>query len=204
MICIFVVPYSNTWGHNHNLYNTDLMSTHFSHHCFYYTIKEHRTLDEKEYELRQTIEYCIRSVSNEKNPITNGSISSISTFDQLRRKNVTGRNLLDWSASIDLIERYQHYLQTGKLLTMEEFHNCSSPWFGPFCQYRFYLSGSFSSIVSETFILKSTTKIRCQSNFTCYMHLKCVRGPPPICLDWREICDGKIDSRTGNESMCRK
>ncbi|CAF3498607.1 unnamed protein product [Rotaria sp. Silwood1] len=25
------------------------------------------------------------------------------------------------------------------------------------------------------------------------MHLKCNRGPSPLCLDWREICDGRID-----------
>jgi hypothetical protein len=25
------------------------------------------------------------------------------------------------------------------------------------------------------------------------MHLQCNRGPAPICLDWREICDGRID-----------
>jgi hypothetical protein len=31
------------------------------------------------------------------------------------------------------------------------------------------------------------------NNLTCYIHLKCNRGPSPICLDWREICDGQID-----------
>ncbi|CAF1373254.1 unnamed protein product [Adineta steineri] len=30
------------------------------------------------------------------------------------------------------------------------------------------------------------------------MHLKCYRGPEPSCLDWREICDGKIDCLDGN------
>ncbi|CAF3512691.1 unnamed protein product [Rotaria sp. Silwood1] len=31
------------------------------------------------------------------------------------------------------------------------------------------------------------------TNLSCYMHLKCNRGPSPLCLDWREICDGRID-----------
>lgn len=200
IICMFVVLHSNTLEQNYNLYNTDLMSTHFSHHCFYYTIIKQYTLDEKKYESRQTIEYCIRPISNEKKTImTNGSISSISTFDQLKRKNVSVRNLLDWSTPIDLIERYQYYLQTDDPLMMEEFYNCSSPWFGPFCQYRFYLNGSFSSIVTETLILKREPESLFQSNFTCYVHLKCIRGPWPICLDWREICDGKIDCLDGGE-----
>ncbi|CAF3271847.1 unnamed protein product, partial [Rotaria sp. Silwood2] len=28
---------------------------------------------------------------------------------------------------------------------------------------------------------------------TCYVHLPCITGPESVCLDWREICDGKID-----------
>ena len=35
------------------------------------------------------------------------------------------------------------------------------------------------------------------TNLTCYMHLKCDRGGPHICLDWREICDGRIDCLDG-------
>ncbi|CAF0930767.1 unnamed protein product [Adineta steineri] len=30
------------------------------------------------------------------------------------------------------------------------------------------------------------------TNMTCYEHLKCNRGPTPMCLDWHEICDGQI------------
>jgi hypothetical protein len=31
------------------------------------------------------------------------------------------------------------------------------------------------------------------TNGTCYIHLECYRGPSPMCLDWREICDSKCD-----------
>ncbi|CAF4466912.1 unnamed protein product, partial [Rotaria magnacalcarata] len=31
------------------------------------------------------------------------------------------------------------------------------------------------------------------TNLTCYIHLECNRGGSPLCLDWREICDGRID-----------
>ena len=33
--------------------------------------------------------------------------------------------------------------------------------------------------------------------FTCYIHLECNRGPSPSCLDWTEICDGKVDCIDG-------
>ncbi|CAF3948757.1 unnamed protein product, partial [Rotaria sp. Silwood1] len=40
--------------------------------------------------------------------------------------------------------------------------------------------------------------------FTCYTHLKCNRGPHPSCLDWSEICDGKVDCLDGglDEQNC--
>ncbi|CAF1039274.1 unnamed protein product [Adineta steineri] len=37
------------------------------------------------------------------------------------------------------------------------------------------------------------------TNGTCYTHLKCDRGPQPLCLDWREVCDGKIDCLNGSQ-----
>jgi hypothetical protein len=32
-----------------------------------------------------------------------------------------------------------------------------------------------------------------QTNWSCYVHLKCKRGSLLWCLDWREVCDGNID-----------
>jgi hypothetical protein len=39
---------------------------------------------------------------------------------------------------------------------------------------------------------------------TCYIHLQCYRGPAGACLDWSEICDGKIDCLDGgrDEEYC--
>ncbi|CAM4780808.1 unnamed protein product [Rotaria magnacalcarata] len=42
--------------------------------------------DEKMYETRQIIECCIRSLSTENDKIVRGEISSISTFDQLKKQ----------------------------------------------------------------------------------------------------------------------
>ncbi|CAF1049075.1 unnamed protein product [Adineta steineri] len=38
---------------------------------------------------------------------------------------------------------------------------------------------------------------------SCYAHLKCNRGSAELCLDWREICDGKEDCLDGeDEEQC--
>jgi hypothetical protein len=149
----------------------------------------------------QIIPYCIRPLSKTEGrevTMTRGNISSNFTFDQLKKQNVTTQDLLLWFAPIDLIERYQNYLDTSTLaLASELFYNCTLLWFGPFCQYTFDSNEPFSKIVFKTFIAKGngTNGISVQNitNLTCYMHLQCNRGPAPICLDWREICDGRID-----------
>jgi hypothetical protein len=36
------------------------------------------------------------------------------------------------------------------------------------------------------------------TNLTCYKHLQCLHTPSSRCLDWTEICDGKIDCLDGD------
>ena len=151
----------------------------------------------------QIIPYCIRpkvDIENvkEDNLIDVGDISSILTFASLREKQITTWDLLKWSAAIDLIEFYDEYLTlpSNDSLAWTKFYNCSEFWFGSYCQYtfktypRYNLSLSFDTIVGETFRHKIFLK---PTSMTCYIHLKCNRGPAPACLDWREICDGKVD-----------
>ncbi|CAF4934193.1 unnamed protein product, partial [Rotaria sp. Silwood2] len=42
------------------------------------------------------------------------------------------------------------------------------------------------------------------TNFTCYIHLQCNRGPSPTCLHWTGICNGQIDCLDGefDEEHC--
>ncbi|CAF4446983.1 unnamed protein product, partial [Rotaria magnacalcarata] len=96
----------------------------------------------------------------------------------------------------DLAERYEIDSTTSEI-----FYNCSPPWFGSMCQYKFFHNffSSFGDIVGTTF------KIRDDRNFsmtsgTCYRFVaNCNRELWPLCLDWREICDGKIDCRNGED-----
>ncbi|CAF0844325.1 unnamed protein product [Adineta steineri] len=105
---------------------------------------------------------------------------------------------MEWSSPIDLIERYEHFLKMNKSSSNEVFYNCILPWFGPLCQYKFIEDQPFPKMI-ETIDNWNDQILYVNATFTCYMHLKCNRGSPYICLDWREICDGKIDCLDGGE-----
>ncbi|CAF3978611.1 unnamed protein product, partial [Rotaria sp. Silwood1] len=56
-------------------------------------------------------------------------------------------------------------------------------------------------IVRSNFANRSPTMINITTG-TCYSLLpNCDRGPWPLCLDWREICDQKIDCLNGEDEM---
>ncbi|CAF1563816.1 unnamed protein product, partial [Adineta steineri] len=111
-------------------------------------------------------------------------------FDELYRLNITSHEILMWSSSIDLAERYQHYLDraTQSNLSNEKFFNCTQPWFGSRCQYSFEFNKD--RLVQNSFEIALTDDI---FHRTCYILLECDRGGSSMCLDWREICDGRID-----------
>ena len=102
--------------------------------------------------------------------------------------------LISWSASIDQAERYQMFLSNVSNSSFEAntlFYNCTFPWFGPFCGFAFDLTDAqpLKKIVFNNFqsrMLKPDIP-----QVTCYKHLQCETSL--ICLDWREICDGKVD-----------
>jgi hypothetical protein len=129
------------------------------------------------------------------NPI-NENIAKTISFKELKEEGVTSEELLKWFASIDVAEKYQMNKNDSDV-----FHNCSSHWFGSMCQYKFDydLSLSFSDIIDATFS-KYGTVVSNTPGGTCYPFLSgCYRGLWPLCLDWREICDGKIDCMNGED-----
>ncbi|CAF0737960.1 unnamed protein product [Adineta steineri] len=101
--------------------------------------------------------------------------------------NVTAHDILSWSASIDLAEQYQSYINQPKTSIISDhiFLNCTQPWFGSHCQYSF----SFNETQSILEFDLNLPRIK----YTCYILLECNRGGSYLCLDWREICDGRID-----------
>jgi hypothetical protein len=156
----------------------------------------------------QIISYCA--------PVTDGNIWWNDTeidgishqFADLARNNVTSNDLIAWSASIDVVERYEMYLENNHTtpLSSQVFYNCTWPLFGAFCQYTFKSSeSSISDVIHKIFVSRHTdVYINIPiTNGTCYTHLHCHRGPLPSCLDWREICDGKMDCADGeDENSC--
>jgi hypothetical protein len=166
--------------------------------CFYARIVDH--IDESKVDFVRTnhlTPYCRRPLLNDSINETQGYIENSYTFKYLRSQGINNEHLLQWSISVDIIEQYAIYLDTNDS-TFDEFtfHNCSSSWFGSHCQYTFGSNitiESFGDFVVSSFASRKQFSGNLIIN-TCYPYLsECYRGPEPMCLDWREICNGKID-----------
>jgi len=149
--------------------------------------------------------YCLRPSSNDSPILIEGNIETATTFKSLRSQQISSKQLFEWSISIDIIEQYTMYLSTNDSKFDEIiFYNCSSSWFGSHCQYTFgsnILIKSFGEFLLSSFNNRKKYLGKIIIN-TCYPHLsECYRGPEPMCLDWREICDGKIDCIGNNYGL---
>ncbi|CAF2417822.1 unnamed protein product [Rotaria sp. Silwood2] len=131
------------------------------------------------------------------------------TFAQLAEQNITSEQLYIWSTPLDIIERYQFYLNQRSIssislasMATQLYYNCTLPRFGPLCQYSLdnynFHHSSLNEIIYEFY--QHTYE---PTELTCYTHLECDRGSASLCLDWTEICDGIVDCRNGiDEESC--
>ncbi|CAF1594144.1 unnamed protein product [Adineta ricciae] len=155
--------------------------------------------------LYHLVPYCRRLNESETLvSIPDENVQNKISFKDLSRNGITSSQLLDWFAPIDIAEEYEI---NGKY-SDEFFYNCSSPWFGSTCQYQLIddKQVSFGRLVRLTFRARGSPPPNI-SGFpvgTCYPFLtSCIRGPSPICLDWREICNGIYDCVDGtDEQFC--
>lgn len=112
------------------------------------------------------------------------------SFDHLRRINISIQELFNWRAPIDIIEEYVMGKKSGT------FFNCSwydgNFWFGPRCQYTFDMDLDISIVSMGRKILQRMTSSEALlfTNGSCYPINNDV-CQSVLCLDWREICDGK-------------
>ncbi|CAF1568705.1 unnamed protein product, partial [Rotaria sordida] len=145
--------------------------------------------------------FCQRPLLNESmnEDLTSkeGYVKNRINFSSLRSQGISSEQLLEWSISIDIIEEYAIYLiENDPKLSEIIFSNCSSLWFGSHCQYTFGSNieiESFGDFLVSSFNNRQEYPSSITIN-TCYPHLfGCFRGPKPMCLDWREICNGIID-----------
>ncbi|CAF3449537.1 unnamed protein product, partial [Rotaria sp. Silwood2] len=188
-----------------NFYYTEhsKFSNLFEFDCLDYFVTDDIVKYETHYSwAHQFIAYCIRpthgtwkSLSTE-NP---SMFASNFTFEELKHNGITGAELLSWSATMDLVENYEAYL-AGDVLTSDTdvYYNCTPSWFGNRCEYTLSLGDQLSlpDIISLVFSLKSHDYYW-PDGIPCYTLIQCNRGPRVRCLDWREICDGKIDCIDG-------
>ncbi|CAF1432973.1 unnamed protein product [Adineta steineri] len=190
-----------------NLYDTELVSdTSADHDCiYYYARKRVETIynlgQAPIFLVHQLIPYCVRSIGTNKSEFN--PLSSIFTFSVLRSQHISSYQLYTWSAPIDVAEEYECYLSNlADNNELSLFHNCTLPWFGVFCQYTFDFGINYfiADIVEATFRAREEHQNQIH-NLSCYDHLECIRGPHPICLDWREICDGYTDCSDGIDEV---
>ncbi|CAF3041939.1 unnamed protein product [Rotaria socialis] len=157
----------------------------------------------------QLIPFCMRSLDSSCNTsiynVANIIHGTPIKFETLQRENITSQQLYLWFAFLDLIERYQAFLEKldSSLLT-RIFYNCSQLWFGEYCQYTLTMSRKLNDMILNRIPIDFHPMSYLFGNGTCYTYLKCDRGPAPSCLDWRKICDGKIDCLDGgsDEASC--
>jgi hypothetical protein len=169
--------------------------------CLYYHISNEKlAYQELSNVINDAIPYCFRPINRSEILLEDFLIMTDQslTFEELRLSNITTQQLLLWSSPIDLVEQYQFYLNEMDIsLSNELFYNCTKPWFGLRCQYSFEISEEMSIVdVVETEFSRRSSYLESSNMRTplsCYVHLKCDRGGSSLCLDWREICNGRID-----------
>ena len=120
---------STTTDSNSNFYT----SSYLQYDCIHYS-------SSTDFSLPARIEYCFRSTTDvDRIPIVDflNTRDQNYTFQQLFQINVTALDIFRWSASIDLAEQYQDYLDhhNTSLQANQLFYNCTPPWFGSRCQY---------------------------------------------------------------------
>ncbi|UJR34834.1 hypothetical protein I4U23_027615 [Adineta vaga] len=161
-----------------------------AHHCLHVPGRTQKDLS------YQMLSYCLSEWPSTWQ-LTDKSFDPKFTFVDLYRKDVTSEHLYIWSAPMDLIERYQFYVNQRALekesgsMDMDVFFNCTLPRFGSQCQYKLdsYRSdySSLKELVYDFYSIPYEP-----ASLTCYEHLECQRASTSICLAWYEICDGIV------------
>ena len=185
-----------------NLYHTRNRTSSLDRDCLYYSALNPSPV-------QQVHSYCIRSPLDEA-PLDHANYNDQFTLQRLYERKVTVGELYTWSAPIDLIEEYQISLNNPSTISTSTsyFYNCTHPWFGSRCEYTFDQVQFIDtqSILHHLFTKTFTISQRRLEKLACYTHIRCNRAglESVMCLDWREVCDGKVDCTDGglDEEQC--
>ncbi|CAF1065274.1 unnamed protein product [Adineta steineri] len=164
-------------------------------------------IENEEIDPYQIISYCMSEWPSQWH-IEKNNQDQYFTFAQLYQQHITSEQLHLWSTPLDIIEYYELYLNqrlisnTSVAITINGFYNCTSPRFGPLCQYSLEIYQSDHLTLNEMIYEYYLHEYQ-PTSLTCYIHLECDRGSILLCLDWSEICDGIVDCRNGvDEESC--
>ncbi len=127
------------------------------------------------------------------------------SFAELHKKNITPNDLLVQSVPIEDADRYAAYLFAVNISNADNdaLCLCTAPrTFGKYCEYRYEIEATFYS----NLIMQFNLKFEYNAGYTygkiyCYETVECDSGL--MCLDWRDICDGKQQCMLGvDEDNC--
>jgi hypothetical protein len=180
------------------MYETTRITIDTTFDCLYdVTFLENSDMAHMEYTsvvYSEIMRYCRRLTTATNQDLVSDNNLLISNekalpFDRLREMGISASQLFEWNAPIDVIEEYILGKKTGF------FVNCSDRanlWFGAHCEYTFDSFFNLYELLTERFAAKKKVpeNILSITNGTCY-ELNGVECNSVICLDWREICDGK-------------
>ena len=198
ILILLVVRPMSQWPFN--MYDTDQDSNDDGHCLLYYAIDMGIRGKILFRGVHQIIPYCLRP-SEEMQGIFNASLNNNTTdavfnFDELREKNINSQLLLSWSAPIDVVD-------TLRSIFWRNFPICHSKckcysttvhYHGLDHSVGFSFDKSADPDLSLDDIVRLNfrrAKLLSSNNVPCYVHLAC--KTTFLCLDWREICDRKIE-----------
>jgi hypothetical protein len=118
-------------------YSDDRQASNFISDCLYaYLNDDWKDVGEPMTHNYHLIPYCLRPDTDELQEEIGSmdkSHGQMISFNVLKKQDVTSAQLLTWMAPIDVAEPYEKYGGNSDNI----FYNCSPPWFGSVCQYKF-------------------------------------------------------------------
>jgi hypothetical protein len=186
------------------LYHTENSKSLQYYDCIYYTSNRRRNVQKETLRSQSKqnilgVKYC-RQLSK-TTPLNRQPFSLNSTchhdgalvsFSQLKSQNVSAIDVLKFSSNTERGDKYAAYLSSA---TDNDDFLCNCPrtnTFGQFCEYQFYYNAlSFDEAITKQFDFRQShvNANQFHSNRPCYTTLECDSGL--MCLDWRNVCDGK-------------
>ncbi|CAF1172971.1 unnamed protein product [Adineta ricciae] len=170
------------------LYDTDNNEYIEKFDCIYYTYND-----------GEEISYCQRPGESMQLNRTSAQCENGGEkrhFLELLDQDIQPSEILRWISSVEMADLYATVFYDRSLLAENDTRfvcNCTQyGTFGKYCEYQFtHRTNAFSKAILNQFDEKRTGDFwntQRYGSILCYTTLPCESSP--LCLDWREICDG--------------